>query len=221
MSVTDPYRDRELQHADARNAEARLRAGDKGALGELFAEYRPRLLQIVQFRMNRRVLARLDAEDVLQEAYIAAVQRLKHFGADPAQSVFVWLRLIVSQTIVDVHRRHVGAEMRDVTRELSLNQAERHDTTSYCLASELAGSLSTPSRLVVQDELVKKLADAMGTMPAADQEIIALRHFEDLSNAEAAEVLGLQITAASNRYVRAVARLKRILDGMPEFDNHS
>jgi RNA polymerase sigma-70 factor (ECF subfamily) len=171
--------------------------------------------------MNRRLLARLDAEDVLQEAYIAAAQRLKHFLADPAQSVFVWLRLIVSQTIVDIHRRHVGAEMRDITRELSLNQQGGHDTTSYCLASELAASLSTPSRLIAQDELVQKLADAIATMPAADQEIIALRHFEDLSNTESAEVLGLQITAASNRYVRAVARLKQILDGMPEFDHRS
>src|SRR5262245_26662280 len=95
---------------------ARLRRGDGEALGELFSHYRDRLLRLVQFRLPPRLRGRVDAEDVLQESYLAATARLRHFLESPAGSFFVWLRLVTLQTLTDIQRQHFGAKMRDAHR---------------------------------------------------------------------------------------------------------
>jgi RNA polymerase sigma-70 factor (ECF subfamily) len=195
----------------------RLRKGDRLALGELFDLHRERLWRMVRFRMDRRVAVRLDPDDVLQEAFLAALQRIDHFLAHPEGSLFIWLRLIVGQTLIDVHRRHVGAEMRDAGRDVSIDKNPYPQATSVCLAAELAGSFTSPSQAAAGVELSEQLEKAISSMASLDQEIIALRHFEDLTNVEAAELLDISPTAASNRYVRAIARLKDVLSAFSSF----
>ena len=91
----------------------RVKAGDTQALAELFSLYRDRLWRIINFRLDNRLLGRVDADDVLQEVYLAAAQRLEHYLDDSTHSFFIWLRLIANQTLIDVHRRHLGAKMRE------------------------------------------------------------------------------------------------------------
>lgn len=194
----------------------RLRAGDDRLLAELFGRHRERLWRMVQFRMHPRLGARVDADDVLQEAYLSAAQRISHYLEDPTRSFFVWLRLIVGQTLIDVHRRHLGAEMRNASREVSASR-QYPQATSVALAAEFLGSITSPSQAAQKAELTQQLEAAIAAMSPMDQEIIALRHFEDLTNLEVAELLGIQPTAASNRYVRAIGKLREILVRVPGF----
>ena len=190
----------------------RLRSDGQQTLADAFTAHRERFWNLVSFRMHHRVAARVDVDDVLQEAFVAANTRLDHYLRDPAFSLFVWLRMIVSQTLIDVHRRHMGAEMRSAGREISLASPRFPQTTSVSLAGHLISEQTSPSGVVARDESAEKLAAAIETMSELDQETIALRHFEGLTNSETAEVLGLTVTAASNRYIRALSRLRQILD---------
>jgi RNA polymerase sigma-70 factor (ECF subfamily) len=193
----------------------RLRAGDREALADLFAAQRDRLWRIVDFRLDPRLRRRLDADDVLQQAYLDAAQRLEHFRGEGATSAFVWLRLIVTQTLADLHRTHLGAQMRDAGREIFLDAGAAG--TSVSLARHLIGSLTSPSGVAARAESVAQLEAALAEMDTIDREVLALRHFEELSNSEVAEVLGIQPKAASIRYVRALKRLRMILAELPGF----
>ncbi len=159
---------------------------------------------------------RVDPDDVLQEAYLAASKRLEHYGKDGFSSPFLWLRLIVQQTLIDVHRRHLTTQGRDAGRESPI--FGRHpQATSASLAICLVGGWTSPSQAAVRVELVDQVQAAIGTMSTTDQEILALRHFEELTNSEAAEALEIEPKAASIRYVRAILRLKEVLSGFSGF----
>ena len=190
----------------------RLRQDGEQVLAEVFALNRERFWHLVTFRMDRRIAARVDADDVLQEAFVAASKRLPHYLRDEAYTLFIWLRMIVAQTLVDVHRRHLGTEKRSAGREVSIRGNRYPQTTSVSLAAHLVANQTSASNSVQRDETSKSLADAIEQMSPLDQETIALRHFEGLTNLEAAQVLGISVTAASNRYVRAISRLKDILE---------
>ena len=193
----------------------RLRRGDAGALADLFAMHRPRLWRMVNFRIDRHLAGRVDPDDVLQEAYLAAAQRIEHFAAGGFASPIVWLRLIVQQTLVDVHRKHVGTQMRDAGREVSIFGGHYPQSTSASLAIHLAGDGTSPSFAAARGETLDAVQKAIESMDPLDQEVLALRHFEELTNTEVAEVLGIQVKAASIRYVRALRRLKELLGVFP------
>ena len=131
-------------------------------------------------------------------------------------SLFVWLRLIVGQTLIDVHRRHLGAKMRDAEREESVQQ-RLSEGTSISLSFHLLAHLTSPSQAAARAELMTLVEEALSGMSDTDREVLALRHFEELTNSEVAEVLGLERKAASIRYVRALARLKSVLQKIPGF----
>lgn len=198
----------------------RLRENASEVLAEEFSRHRDRLWRMVDFRLDPALAGRVDPDDVLQEAWLAAVQRVQHFLEHESLSMFMWLRLIVGQTLIDLQRRHLGAKMRDAYREQSLNLAGLSRTTAVSLAARLLGTLTSPSQAAVRDEQARQLRESIARMDEMDREVLALRHFEELSNREVAEVLGIQETAASNRYVRAVRRLKAILDALPDFSEH-
>ena len=190
---------------------ARLREGDREVLGELFGLHRPRLWRMVRFRMDRRLLVRMDADEFCG-GLLAGSRRIESFLSEPDASLFIWLRLIVMQTLCDLHRHHVGVQKaRRTTRCVALSSNRWEPDFSLCLATLLAGTITSPSQAAAALELMGRLEQAIGSMAEIDQEIIALRHFEDLTNLETAEVLGITPQAASNRYVRAIARLKEIL----------
>ena len=195
----------------------RLRDDPAGVLADAFSRHRERLSRIVDFRLDPTLAGRVDPDDVLQEAWIAAAQRVQHFLDNPSLSMFVWLRLIVGQTLIDLQRRHLGAKMRDAYREQSINNAALSHTTAVSLVAKLLGSFTPPSQALARDERARQLRQAIDRMDEIDREVLALRHFEELSNGEVAEILGIQETAASNRYVRAMRRLKAILDELPDY----
>jgi RNA polymerase sigma-70 factor (ECF subfamily) len=196
---------------------ARLTRDPETVLAEEFTRERLRLWRMVQFRLDPIVAARIDADDVLQDAWLAALKRVSSFIEHKSLSMFVWLRLIVGQTIVDLHRHHLGAEMRDAFREVSIEYPSFSHSTSVSMAARLLGQLSSPSQAAMKQELAQQLEQAIESMNVIDREVLALRHFEELSNSEVAEVLGIEQKTASIRYVRAVKRLKTIVQDLPGY----
>jgi RNA polymerase sigma-70 factor (ECF subfamily) len=195
----------------------RAAGGDGQALAELFSRYRKRLRQMVRLRLDRRLQGRVDPSDVLQEAYLDLTEQLPAYLAKPEMPFFLWLRLLTGQRLTRIHRQHLGAAMRDAGREVSLYRGALPPASSTSLAAQLLGRLTSPSDAAIRAERQLQLQTALNSMDASDREIIALRHFEELTNQEAAEILGLSKAAASNRYIRALTRLQAILEGMPGF----
>jgi RNA polymerase sigma-70 factor (ECF subfamily) len=191
----------------------RLAKGEQEALAELFALHHDRMVRLVSFRLNRRLLGRVGPDDVLQEAYLAASQRIVHYATIPVSS-YVWLRSIVLQTLMDLHRYHLGAQMRDAGREVVKEFASN---PSVSIAAFLVGRLTSPSQVAERAEMFEVVQRTVEQMEPLDQEVLALRHFEELSNSEVAEVLGIQQKAASIRYVRALKRLRDSLAHLPGF----
>lgn len=193
----------------------RLGRGDQEALAAMFAAHHQRLWRMIHFRMDRRLVGRVDADDVLQEAYLAAAGRLKDYQQSATCTPFVWLRTMTMQTLTDLHRRHLGAQMRDAGREIGRQDLRYPQATSASLAAQFIGHLTSPSQAAVRAEAFGQVEQVIANMDPLDREILALRHFEELTNSEIAEVLGIQQKAASIRYVRALKRLKDILAQIP------
>jgi RNA polymerase sigma-70 factor (ECF subfamily) len=158
--------------------------------------------------------ARLDPSDVLQEAYVDASAQLEGYLADPRKPPFLWLRFLVGERLIAIYRRHLGAQKRDARREVALYQRAMPDASSMWLSRELAADLTSPSLAAVRNETLRCLEQMLAQMPPLDREILSLRHYEELSNAEVAEELGISEAAASKRYVRAVRRLKEAADAL-------
>jgi RNA polymerase sigma-70 factor (ECF subfamily) len=189
--------------------------GDQQLWGRLLERHRDRLRRMVALRLDRRLQGRVDASDVLQEAYLEASLRLAEYVKQPPLPFFLWLRFLVGQALLTQHRRHLGAQARDVGRELSLYRGALPEATSAALAAHLLGRATSPSEAVLRAERKLLLEEALNQMEPLDREVLALRHFEQLSNGEAAQVLGLDKSAASKRYARALLRLKDILVATP------
>ena len=195
----------------------RVVRGDQTALAELFSRHRDRLWRMVNFRMDPRLHGRVDADDVLQEAWLSVVQRIDHFLADASRSIFVWFRLIASQTLIDIHRRHIGTKKRSAAAEFSISGGWTASSTSFSLSHHLLGHLTSPSQAALRDELSAVLRTALDSMQEVDREVLALRHFEQLCNRETAQILGISEQAASDRYLRALSRLRHVLTALPGF----
>jgi RNA polymerase sigma-70 factor (ECF subfamily) len=191
------------------------RNGDETALAVLVERHRDRLERMVRLRMDRRLQGRVDPADVVQEAYLALRGKFPQYSADPRLPFFLWLRLEVGQKLVDLHRFHLGTQMRDAGQEVSLHRGALPQVTSLSLAEHLLGKLTSASRVAMRVELKLRVQEALNSMDAHDREVLILRHFEELSNAEIAQVLGIKPSAAVNRYVRALKRLKDVFQGMP------
>jgi len=197
--------------------EDRLRAGDPAAAGAVFAACRERLKKMVKLRLDRRLQGRLDASDVLQEAFLDVHKKAADFPAKDMPA-YLWLRLVVAERLLILHRHHLGAQMRDAGQEVSLHRGGLPAASTHSLANLLLGRMTSPSQAAIRTERQIRLQEALNGMDELDREVLALRHFEELSNSEAATVLGLTKTAASNRYIRALKRLKEMLAALPGFD---
>jgi RNA polymerase sigma-70 factor (ECF subfamily) len=205
-------------NADIRTDEELLdaaRHGDESALAILFERHRDRLERMVRLRMDSRLQGRVDPADILQDAYLALRGKFPQYGADPHMPFYLWLRLEVGQKLVDVHRFHLGTKMRDAGQEVSLHRGALPQVTSLSLAEHLLGKLTTASHAAMRVELKLRVQEALNSMDPHDREVLILRHFEELTNAEAAQILGIKPSAAVNRYVRALKRLKDVFQGMP------
>lgn len=205
-------------NADTRTNEQLLDAagtGDEAALAALVQRHRGRLERMVRLRTDRRLQGRVDPADVVQDAYLTVRGKLPQYVVDPRLPFYLWLRLEVGQRLVDAHRFHLGAQMRDAGQEVSLHRGALPQVTSLSLAEQLLGRLTSASRAAMRAELKVRVQGALNGMDPHDREVLILRHFEELSNSEAAQVLGIKPTAAVNRYVRALRRLKDVFEGTP------
>lgn len=190
-------------------------AGGTESLGQLLERDRDRLLKMIATRLDPRVAQRVDPADLLQEAQLEATRRFGEFLANPTMPFFLWLRLITAQTVVVAHRRHLGAKGRDARREASLDRPRLPPASSASLAARLLGRLTSPSRALLRAEARARVHQALDAMDAIDREVLTLRHFEQLSAAEAARELGITLEAAKKRHVRALRRLKAVLSAGP------
>lgn len=204
-STTNDRDQRELQQASLAGPEAVL---------SLLDEYRPKLRRMVALRMDRRIQQRVDPSDVLQEAYLEATQRLSEYLERPKVPLFVWLRFLTHQKMLQFQQRHLGVQARDTRQEVSL-QKTYGKATSAAIAAHLVGKDDTPAIAAVKAEMRLQLEAGLDELDELDREVLALRHFEQLKNGEVATILGVSEKAASKRYFRALTRLKRIIgDGL-------
>jgi RNA polymerase sigma-70 factor (ECF subfamily) len=196
---------------------ARAAAGDQEALRQLFSRYRDRLKRMVHLRLSRRLSGRVDDSDVVQEALLEISQKLPEYVQSPQLPLFLWMRHMTGLKLTEVHRRHLGTQLRDADREVSLHRGGLPEADSASLAAQLLGKLTTPSQAAIKAEQRIYVQEALNSMDPIDREVLALKHFEQLSTSEIAQVLGLSKAGAGSRYLRAIKRLRDILERIPGF----
>jgi RNA polymerase sigma-70 factor (ECF subfamily) len=197
----------------------RATAGDEDAVAELFQLYRPRLRRMVELRMHARVKARLDASDVLQEALVDVIRQTPTLNETKLESMtmFLWMRLVTGSQLKQLHRRHLGTEKRDAFRELSLAGNAVPAASSIFIANQLAGQFTSVDRNLRKQDAAAKMESALNDMEEKDREIIAMRHYEELSTEEIAVELGLTRSGVLKRYGRALRRLTEAIGDPSQF----
>lgn len=198
----------------ARLREAGASRGE--VLGALLEAHRKRLLRMVDLRMDPALRARLGASDVLQEAYIEIAERLDKYLDDPPMPFFVWVRFLTAQRLLQLRRYHVGAKRRDARRERHAEHLGLSGHSTVALADRLMATGITPSVALMREDRRARVVRVLEGLKEEDREILALRHFEELTNIEAAQVLGIGADASSKRYIRALERLRKGLDSETE-----
>jgi RNA polymerase sigma-70 factor (ECF subfamily) len=201
---------------------SRPKATAETPLAECVAECRERLKRAVALRLDPRLLGRIDPSDVVQDAALEATERYEEYLDNPALPPQLWLRLITLQRLALVHRQNLGVKARDVRREIHVPGHLADDasqTNVPAMVEWLIGRLSTPSQAAVKNELRAQVQAALDQLDPLDREVLALRHFEQLTHEEAARVLGVSGAAASKRYVRALRKMRSLLTRLgPETD---
>jgi RNA polymerase sigma-70 factor, ECF subfamily len=189
--------------------------GDQESWGELLTRHENQLQRMVAFRLDHRLQGRIDPQDVVQEAFLEASEHRAEFFQNPSSTFLLWMRGIVGNKLLELHRFHLGTRMRDAGREVSLYRGTMPEASSAALAAQLLGHATRPSEAAVRAEVKIRLTEALNVMNPIDREVIALRHFEQLTPAETAHVLNIKEKAAGMRYLRALKRLKDILASLP------
>jgi RNA polymerase sigma-70 factor (ECF subfamily) len=202
----------ELAHdsAETQRLLEQARAGTAGAVDRLLERHRAYVRRFVELRLGSQLRARVDPSDVVQEAQLEAVRRLDGYLTDAPLPFRLWLRRIAQDRLLMLRRRHRGAGRRAVTREAAMP-----DESSLAFARQLLASGTSPSARLAASELAHRVREAVAQLPEADQEIILLRNFEGLSNQEVSQLLEIQTATASQRYGRALLRLRKLLDEAP------
>jgi len=200
-----------MQPAEIPGLVERARRGDEGALERLLPLYEPRLARMVELRLDASLRRRLDPADIVQEGLLECVRRFPEWCRQTALPFHVWLRLITAQALAAAQRRHLGASMRDARHEAS-PQPGRSGLSVGNAADAFAASITSPSQAAQREELRAGVLAALEGLDELDREVVALRHFEGLSNEEVAAELAITPEAASKRFLRALVRLRPALE---------
>lgn len=193
------------------------RQGDEDAVNKLLDRHRNGIRRLVEMRLDRKVQRRVDVSDVVQDVMVEASGRLEKYLDDPVMAFHLWLRQIAWDHIIDTYRRHRVSAKRNMDREQSMHIGGGNiDESSVDLAIQLCDPAMTPAAVATQREIASKVEAAIEKLDDPDREVILMRHYEHLSNIEIAEVLGLNAPAASMRYLRAVRRLRTVLEAEEE-----
>jgi RNA polymerase sigma-70 factor (ECF subfamily) len=192
------------------------RDGDADAMNALLERHRAAMRRLVALRMDRAVQGRVDASDIVQEALVEANRRMSDYLRNPVMPFHLWLRKIASDRLIDAHRRHHLAARRSVDRERATSESMYADRSAMDLAEQLCDHRElTPAAAVLKQELTRRLRDAIERLDPNDREMIEARHVECLTNQEIAQALGMSEPAAGMRYLRAMRRLRAMLDELP------
>jgi RNA polymerase sigma-70 factor, ECF subfamily len=191
------------------------REGDSEAVEQLLARYRESLRRMIDLRLDKRVSQRVDVSDVVQDVLIEAHRRLQVYLDNPIMPFHLWIRQIAQDRLIDAHRRHRASAKRSVDRERRLEIAGPPDASTLELAGQLMDPELTPAARATQRELAERVQECIARLEQKDQDILLMRHYELLSNQEVATVLGLTEPAASMRYLRALKRLKTVIQSSP------
>ena len=198
---------------------AQAKDGDDVAVNQLMDRHRNSLRQLVRMRLDQKIQRRIDVSDVVQDVLVEANRRLNRYLADPIMPFHLWLRQIAKDRIIDAHRRHRVSARRSVDREQAIVAPRGYDQSSLQLLGMLGDQKLTPAAAALQQEMARKVEQAITRLDEKDCEIIVMRHYEHLTNQEIAQALELTEPAASMRYLRAVRRLKAVLqDNLPADD---
>ena len=187
------------------------RAGDADAINRLLEKHRGAVRRLVEMRLDRKLQRRVDVSDVVQDVMIEASGRLNKYLDDPVMAFHLWMRQIAWDRIIDTYRRHRVSAKRNMDREQPMSVPAGADHSSMELAVQLCDPGLTPAAAATQRELADKVESVIELLSDQDREIILMRHYEHLSNLEIAEVLKLNPPAASMRYLRALRRLRELL----------
>ena len=188
---------------------ATSRTGNTADVASFFERYRPRLLRMIEVRLNAQLRGRVDPSDIVQDAYAEAARVLDEFLDQRPMPVYLWLRRLAGQKLIEAYRKHLVSEKRSVRKEADV--AGLPNVNSESLAFEFAGQNLTPSHAYSQKELREKLHHALDQLSVDDREILTLRHFEHLNGVETAHVLGITHDAVKKRYIRALGRLRKLI----------
>lgn len=189
----------------------RARDGNSDAVEQLMDRHRDSLRQLIRMRLDRRIQTRVDVSDIVQDVLIEANRRLQTYLADPAMPFHLWVRHIARDRIIDAHRRHRGSARRSTDREQSFAAPAGSDQSSVFLARELKASGKSPATEAIEKELARAVETAIADLDEMDAEVIIMRHYEQLTNQEVARALDLTEPAAGMRYIRAIRRLRDLM----------
>jgi RNA polymerase sigma-70 factor (ECF subfamily) len=198
-----------MQEFEVTELLGRARLGDKSAIGQLLAGHRDRLRRMIEIRLSDRLARRIDPSDVVQETLMIASKKLSDFLSDEQLPFYAWLRQIAWSQLMRLGRHHVEVAKRSVNREQSLGISEK---SAIQLAEQLAASQDGPLTRVLRNEMRIRVRSALRRLADNDREILILRHLEQLSFAETAAVLQISEMAAKQRHVRALRRIRQLLD---------
>lgn len=198
-------------HPDSDELLARAGHGDGAARSRLLDRHRGRLRRMVAVRLDPRLAARVDPSDVVQETLAEAHRRLDDYLAAKPVPFYPWLRQLAQDRLADLYRRHVRAARRAVGREEPAGPALSNESVAE-LAHRLAAPAPGPSEAAHRREQAGRLRAALGRLPDTDREVLVLRHLEQLSPHEIAAVLGVSPAVVYTRHLRALRRLRRVLD---------
>ncbi|MBL8820322.1 MAG: sigma-70 family RNA polymerase sigma factor [Planctomyces sp.] len=188
-----------------------IEGGDPAAVNRLMERHRDSVRRMIQMRLDQAVARRVDASDVVQDVLLEASQRMTEYIRNPTMPFHLWLRQLAKDRVIDMHRRHRGAQRRSVDREQVLSNLGNDERSAADLVSLLRDTELTPAAATVRREMQQRFLDALAQLDDNDREIILMRHFEHLGNGEVAQALGLSPPAAGMRYLRAIRRLRELL----------
>ena len=197
-----------------------VRGGAPRAIDELMDRHRDSLRRMIQLRLDQRLNQRMDVSDVIQDVLVEANRRLQDYLANPVIPFHLWIRQIAKDRIIDAHRRHRVSAKRSIDREQPQPGKGPPDQSTIELANQFRDGALTPAAAAAQKELAAQIESAVHLLRDNDREIILMRHYEQLDNQEIAQALGLSEPAASMRYLRALKRLREIINNMPRLNEY-
>lgn len=189
-------------------------SGQSDGWEALLRRHRERLRRMVSLRLDRRMRGWVDPSDVIRQAFADAAARQAEYLQSATEPFFIWLRRVVGQKLRRVQEDRLGETLPDRGRELSLHQGAAPAANSVALAAQLLGQAPPLSEGEVRAQRMIRLEEALNNMDAQEREILALRHFEQLNNGEAAAVLEISQSDASKLYLRALKKLKEIIQSL-------